>query len=199
MLWFFLLHSEFGVQRTKGTIFLQTTIIKPFTKKPELDIPRTRCKCPNNRLGFLFLAVYLTSVMTATGLSLFVTVLILHLHHKTHKTRVPNWLRKVLFLKIRPSYTYENCTMEVNTKKLAPGTLKANVSADRKDHNTDNVTDKRKGCHLSLFEQDAQNVDDEWRLAIRRIDRISFFVFLLISIGLLLAMFSSPWWYHTLE
>ena len=131
--------------------------------------------------------------MAATGLSLFVTVLILHLHHKTHKAPVPNWLRKVLFLKIRRSYTNEKYAMEVNNKKVALGSLKTNdhfnLSVCRKDDNTDNVKEKRKECRLSLFEEEARNVDDEWRMAIRRIDRISFIVFLFISIGLLLATF----------
>ena len=179
--------SEFGVQRTRKK-FSPSTIIKPFSKKSELDNSSGKVDISKNHPGFLFPAIYLTSVMATTGLSLFVTVLILHLHHKTHKAPVPDWLRKVLFLKIRPSYTNEKYAMEVNTKKVAPGSLKTNdrfnMSANRKDDNTDNVKEKRTWCHLSFFE-----VDGEWRMAIRRIDRISFFVFLFISIGLLLAMF----------
>ena len=112
--------------------------------------------------------------MVTTGLSVIVTVLILHLHHKTHKAPVPNWLRKVLFLKIK------RYAVEVNTKKVTPDTENKKEMKRGKE--------KRNRCRLSLCEEEVRNVDDEWRLAIRRIDRISFFVFLVIFSGLLLMM-----------
>ena len=113
--------------------------------------------------------------MATTGVSLIVTVLILHLHHKTHKAPVPNWLRKVLFL------TIKRYAMEVNVKKVTPGT------ENKKDMMNRGI-EKRNRCCLSLCEEEVHSVDDEWRLAIRRIDRISFFVFFVIFAGLLLMM-----------
>ena len=112
--------------------------------------------------------------MVTTGLSVIVTVLILHLHHKTHKAPVPNWLRKVLFLKIKPY------AMELDARKVTPGI------DHKKDMNS--AKEKRNRSRLSLCQEEVQSVDDEWRLAIRRIDRISFFVFLVIFVGLLLIM-----------
>ena len=112
--------------------------------------------------------------MVTTGLSVIVKVLILHLHHKTHKAPVPNWLRKVLFLKIKPY------AMELNAKKVTPGI------DHKKDMNS--AKEKRNRSRFSLCQEEVQSVDDEWRLAIRRIDRISFFVFLVIFVGLLLIM-----------
>ena len=112
--------------------------------------------------------------MVTTGLSVIVTVLILHLHHETNKAPVPNWLRKVLFLKIK------RYAMEVNAKKVTLGIK------NKKDMNS--AKEKRNRYRLSLCEEEVHNVDDEWRLAIRRIDRISFFVFLVIFSGLLLMM-----------
>ena len=102
-----------------------------------------------------------------------VTVLILHLHHKTHRAPVPNWLRKVLFLKIK------RYAMDVNVKKVTPDTEKKKDMMNR-------AKEKRNRCCLSLCEGEVHSVGDEWRLAIRRIDRISFFVFLIIFAGLLL-------------
>ena len=44
-------------------------------------------------------AVYLTCIMATTGLSLFATVFVLHLHHNSHNTPVPRFLSRLLLLK----------------------------------------------------------------------------------------------------
>ena len=57
--------------------------------------------------GFLS-AVYLTCIMATTGLSLFATVLVLHLHHKSHKTPVPSFLSRLLLLKTKSFHEDEH-------------------------------------------------------------------------------------------
>ena len=106
--------------------------------------------------------------MTTTGLSLLVTVLVLNLHHKTHKAPVP----KILGLK----------------KKVTNGIEEANDVPNINDINHKNYNDdaeqNQNGCRLSPDKEEADKLDDEWRMAIRRIDHISFFVFFFIFIAL---------------
>ena len=106
--------------------------------------------------------------MTTTGLSLFVTVFVLNLHHKTHKAPVP----KMLGLK----------------KKVTNGIEEADDAPNMNDINYKNYNDdaeeNQNGCRLSPDKEEADKLDDEWRMAIRRIDRISFFVFFFIFIAL---------------
>ena len=110
--------------------------------------------------------------MATTGLSLFITVLVLNLHHKTHKAPVP----KIFGLK------------KNNTKKVTNGIEEVNNAPNMNNINHKNYNDdaeqKQNGCRLSPDKEEADKLDDKWRMAIRRIDRISFFVFFFIFIAL---------------
>ena len=114
--------------------------------------------------------------MVTTGLSLFLTILILNLHHNTHKAPVPHWLCKILGLK---KMNTENTTTGIEQANDAPNMIDAN----HKNYN-DDAEHKQNTCHLSSDNKEAHKLDDEWRMAIRRIDRISFFVFSPIFIAL---------------
>ena len=54
-------------------------------------------------LNLYFSAIYLSAVMATTSLSLFVTVLVLHFHHKTYCRPVPRWLLRVLCIRTESS------------------------------------------------------------------------------------------------
>ena len=114
--------------------------------------------------------------MTTAGLSLLVTVLILNLHHKTHKAPVRRWVRKILRLN------------EVNTRKVTDGVEETSgapgMGSPNNRNRNDGAEQNRKKCRLSLHEEEAHKTDNQWKVAIRRIDRISFSVFFFIFIAL---------------
>ena len=76
----------------------------------------------------------------------------------------------------------------MNTRKVTDGVEEPNdvpnMNSANHRNNNDDAEQKRKGCRLSLHEEEAHNIDDQWKMAITRIDRISFSVFFFIFIVL---------------
>ena len=118
--------------------------------------------------------------MGTTGLSLFVTVLILHMHHTHHKSPVPEWLSGLLFLRSNGAIHDMGYNSEDDEK-----TIQTNATGVINDVNE---TEDRlsKESRSNLVQTRKENFHEQWHLAIRRIDHIFFFIFLCIFIILLI-------------
>ena len=114
--------------------------------------------------------------MVTTGLSLFITVVILHLHHKTNFSPVPLWLRRLLCL--RRNHVAERGD---GIKQLIINTINCNGTMEQRNKIGN-------GTGLDHSRETMDNLDKEWKAVIRRIDRVCLFVFMFIFSALLIIM-----------
>ena len=122
--------------------------------------------------------------MATTGLSLFLTVFILHLNYKTHTSPVPGWLKSLLCVRrnsikvqdmeetVVNTVTDESVNNNMNNGKIRPFGL-ATSEADLNDSKKQNVKDL---------------VEKEWKLVVTRFDQAFFFSFLFLFSLLLIIM-----------
>ena len=112
--------------------------------------------------------------MATTGLSVFITVFILQLHHKTFTKPVPVWIRRLLFM--GPNSVAETTRHTDGLKQLATNTIQSNGTLEQCAKNSENVENESKNSGS----QSHVDCDHEWKAVIRRIDHCFFLLFLLI-------------------
>ena len=127
--------------------------------------------------------MYLSSVMGTTALSVFITVIILHLHHKTFTKPVPMWLLRLLLIK--PNSVMETTRQANGPRKVANNTLQSNGILEQYVKTFESMENEpkdysRSPCHV--------NCDHVWKTVVRRIDRGLFLIFVLIFSMLLLVV-----------
>ena len=119
--------------------------------------------------------------MATTGLSLFLTVFILHLNYKTHTSPVPGWLKSLLCVRRNSIKVQDREETVVNTLtdesvnnngKLRPFGLATSEIG---------VNDSKKQNMKDLVEK-------EWKLVVARFDQAFFFSFLFLFSLLLIIM-----------
>ena len=119
--------------------------------------------------------------MATTGLSLFLTVFILHLNYKTHTSPVPGWLKSLLCVRRNSIKVQDREETVVNTLtdesvnnngKIRPFGI-APSEADVNDSKKLNIKDL---------------VEKEWKLVVARFDQTFFFTFLFLFSLLLIIM-----------
>ena len=149
---------------------------------------------------FLVSAIYLSLVMGTTGLSLLVTVIMLHLHHKPHDFPVPRWLCRILCLNFndkRELQRRETTEIMDNGVKLEKtetslsngqpsipnGTVcQSNGQPNWKDSRSDHRPKHDKK------ELTQSKIESQWKIALRRIDQLCFVLFFMIFVILALIM-----------
>ncbi len=143
------------------------------------------------------LAVYLSSVMATTGLSLFVTVIILHLNYKDPSRPVPNWVSTALSIRRRRGVTAGNNNVSFtdnesgNTLSNQTATIAVGVDQE-KTKGSDSI---RSSAKWTTPRHDMGR-EDQWKRVARRLDTVCLFLFL-STFALLLIIIAYP--YDTLK
>ena len=119
--------------------------------------------------------------MGATGLSLFLTVLILHLNYKTHNNPVPRWLTTVLFIRRNSIEDQQETVVNPLTDKAINNNGKFNAfdtTASQANLKLGGGGDQKREKML----------EREWKTVVSRIDHVFFFFFLFLFALLLIIM-----------
>ena len=132
-------------------------------------------------------AIYLSCVMATTGLSLFLTVFILHLNYKTHNAPVPRWLNFLLCMKRRKIAVKDNEDIIV---KSVTGSM---VNNNGKLNSYETVVERTIEIEENPNSKESksrkkQSLEEEWKDVVKRIDHVFFFLFLIIFSFLLFIM-----------
>ena len=132
--------------------------------------------------------------MGTTGLSLLVTVIILHLHHKPHDSPVPRWLCRILCLNFnerkglqrRETTEIMDNSVKLKTESnLSNGQASLSNGTVRQSNGQQNWKDSRPD-HLPKY--DKKELESQWKMATRRIDQLCFVLFFIIFVILALIM-----------
>ena len=123
--------------------------------------------------------------MVTTGLSLFLTVFILHLNYKTHNTPVPRWLNFLLCMKRRKIDTNEE---EARINSISDSMMNNNGKVGSFEHLVEKTTGLRTNKEQNDNAKRKENIQEEWKEAVKRIDHGFFFLFVIIFSLLLLIM-----------
>ena len=129
----------------------------------------------------MFVAIYLSSVMATTGLSLFLTVFILHLNYKTHTDPVPSWLKSLLFVRRNSINIQDSEKTVIKTVTDESTNNNAKIRPFGSVTSEPDLNDSKKQNEKDLL-------DKEWKLVVTRIDRGFFFAFLFLFALLLIIM-----------
>ena len=148
-------------------------------------------------------AIYLSLVMGTTGLSLLVTVIILHLHHKPHDSPVPRWLCRILCLNFNDRRGLQRretteimdngVKLEKTESSLSNGQASLSNGTVRQSNGQQNWKDSRPD-HLPKYDKkydkkyDMKELESKWKMATRRIDQSCFVLFSIIFVILTLIM-----------
>ena len=152
-------------------------------------------------------AIYLSAVMGTTGFSLFVTVIILHMHHKKYNSPVPKWLCRLLFLKHQvvgkePNeidvicHGIANTPTQVNHSEMFNGQF--NQSNGNLNHSNGDLNQSKENGpktwrnYTRNILVDSYRIDDQWKQAVRRIDYLCLLLFFIIF-GILALMMVYPY------